>query len=162
MSEMTAEQKGSLLRLRKSYHTDKETLFKIFTDERCLSKWWAPEGYQTLTQDMSFTEGGRWAYQMMSETDASEVIYCVMEYVEINIPDAFSYKDYYTDSSFKVDPDMPANMTSTVFIETDGVTEVMTTIEFDSESELEAEISAGLIEGTEQCYQNIEHILSVG
>lgn len=159
MDELTAEQKGNLLRLRKKFNTGKRELFKAFTDETLLSKWWAPEGFLTVTHSMNFKTGGSWEYSMEDEEDTDGIMYCAMEFTAVNAPDSFSYKDYYTDDTFEFDADDYVNQTTVAFEEIDDVTEVVMTIEFKDEESLEEEIAAGVIEGTEMCYRNLERLI---
>lgn len=51
------------------FTTDRETLFRTFSDPSLLEKWWGPHGFTNRITRFEFTSGGRWVIVMTSSSD---------------------------------------------------------------------------------------------
>lgn len=130
----------------------KDTVWNAYADKELFEKWWGPEGWDTKTKEFSLTPGGKIHYGMkcVDENQGDwfgQTSWGVMDIVEVNPTDSFTYMDYFSDEEGILNKEMPALKVTNEFIEEDGKTRIVSTSFADSAEQIEELINMGMIEG---------------
>lgn len=130
----------------------KDAVWNAYADKELFEKWWGPEGWDTKTKEFSLTPGGKIHYGMkcVDENQGDwfgQTSWGVMDIVEVNPTDSFTYMDYFSDEEGILNKEMPALKVTNEFIEEDGKTKIISTSFADSAEQIEELINMGMIEG---------------
>lgn len=130
----------------------KDAVWNAYADKELFEKWWGPEGWDTKTKEFSLTPGGKIHYGMkcVDENQGDwfgQTSWGVMDIVEVNPTDSFTYMDYFSDEEGILNKEMPALKVTNEFIEEDGKTRIVSTSFADSAEQIEELINMGMIEG---------------
>ena len=130
----------------------KDAVWNSYADKELFEKWWGPEGWDTTTKEFNFTSGGTVHYGMkcVDENQGDwfgQTSWGVMDIVEVNPTDSFTYMDYFSDEEGILNKEMPALKVTNEFIEEDGKTKIISTSFADSAEQIEELINMGMIEG---------------
>lgn len=130
----------------------KDKVWKAYADKEWFEKWWGPEGWETTTKEFNFAPGGRVHYDMkcVDENQGEwfgQSSWGVMEIQEVNAPDSFTYKDYFSDESGALNTKMPALVVTNEFFEEDGKTKIVSTSVADTADQIEELLKMGMVEG---------------
>lgn len=117
----TAKQgENSELILTRIFDAPKELVFKCFTEEEHLKKWWTPKGFKATHSKMDFKIGGIYHYCNVA-SDGTEV-WGRMEFTEITEPDKLKYKVSFSNNKSEIckhpmAPDWPIQTETTITFE---------------------------------------------
>lgn len=130
----------------------KDAVWNAYADKDLFEKWWGPEGWDTTTKEFNFTSGGIVHYGMkcVDENQGDwfdQTSWGVMDIIEVNPTDSFTYMDYFSDEEGTLNKEMPALKITNEFIEEDGKTKIISTSFADSSEQIEELINMGMIEG---------------
>lgn len=130
----------------------KANVWRAYADKDWFEKWWGPEGWETTTKEFNFAAGGSVHYGMKCVDERQgewfgQTSWGVMKIEEVNAEDWFSYRDYFSDETGKLDTNMPALLVKNEFFEEDGTTKIVSTSLADSAEQIEQLIEMGMIEG---------------
>ena len=130
----------------------KEKVWQACADKELFEKWWGPEGWQTTTKEFNFTPGGKIHYGMkcIDENQGDwfgQTSWGVMDIVEVNPNESFTYMDYFSDEEGVLNKEMPALKVTNEFIEEDGKTKIVSTSFADTAEQIEQLINMGMVEG---------------
>jgi uncharacterized protein YndB with AHSA1/START domain len=129
-----------------------DKVWRAYTDKEWFEKWWGPEGWETTTKEFSFEPGGRIHYDMKCVDEQQgewfgQSSWGMMVIQSIEDGKSFTYTDYFSDESGKLNEEMPALTVTNEFIEEDGKTKIVSTSFADSAEQIEQLIKMGMIEG---------------
>lgn len=129
-----------------------DKVWRAYTDKEWFEKWWGPEGWETTTKEFSFEPGGRIHYDMKCVDERQgewfgQSSWGIMIIQSIEDGKSFTYKDYFSDESGKLNEEMPALTVTNEFVEEDGKTKIVSTSFADSAEQIEQLIKMGMIEG---------------
>ena len=130
----------------------KDAVWNAYADKELFEKWWGPEGWDTTTKEFNFTSGGTVHYGMkcVDENQGDwfgQTSWGVMDIVEVNPTDSFTYMDYFSDEEGTLNKEMPALKVTNEFVEENGKTKIISTSFADSAEQIEELINMGMIEG---------------
>lgn len=154
MSEVkvTKDLENKKLIIEFSANGSKDAVWNAYADKDLFEKWWGPEGWDTTTKEFNLTPGGKIHYGMkcVDENQGDwfgQTSWGVMDVVEVNPTDSFTYIDYFSDEEGTLNKEMPALKVTNEFIEEDGKTRIVSTSFADSAEQIEELINMGMIEG---------------
>ena len=130
----------------------KEKVWQAYAERELFEKWWGPEGWETTTKEFSLTPGGKIHYGMkcVDENQGDwfgQTSWGVMEVLDVQSGESFTYKDYFSDEDGVLNQDMPALKVTNEFIEENGQTKIVSTSFADTAEQIEQLINMGMIEG---------------
>lgn len=130
----------------------KDKVWQAYADKERFEKWWGPEGWETTTKEFTFEPGGRVHYGMkcVDENQGEwfgQVSWGLMQLQEVDAPNSFTYKDYFSNEDGTVDESMPVLTVTNEFIEEDGKTKIVSTSVADSAEQIEELLKMGMVEG---------------
>lgn len=130
----------------------KSKVWQAYSDKDMFEKWWGPEGWETGTKEFEFNPGGKVHYGMKCTDPAQgdwfgQTSWGVMEILDVQPEDNFTYMDYFSDEDGDLNKEMPALKVTNVFIEVNGTTKIVCTSFADSAEQIEELIKMGMVEG---------------
>ncbi len=130
----------------------KDKVWQAYADKELFEQWWGPEGWETTTKEFSLTPGGKIHYGMkcVDENQGDwfgQTSWGVMDVIEVNPNDNFTYTDYFSDEAGTLNNEMPALKVTNEFIEENGKTKIISTSFADSAEQIEQLVAMGMIEG---------------
>jgi len=130
----------------------KDTVWNAYADKGLFEKWWGPEGWETTVKEFNFVPGGRVHYGMkcIDERQSDwfgQTSWGLMEILDVQPTDSFTYMDYFSDESGVINTEMPVLKITNEFIEEDGKTKIISTSFAESAEQIEQLIKMGMIEG---------------
>jgi uncharacterized protein YndB with AHSA1/START domain len=150
--KVTKDLENKTLTVEREFDATKDKVWKAYADKETFEKWWGPEGWETTAKEFSFTPGGRVHYDMKCIDEAQgewfgQSSWGVMVIESVDEPSSFTYKDYFSDESGKLNEEMPALTVTNNFIEENGVTKLVSVSYADSAEQIEQLLEMGMIEG---------------
>lgn len=144
------DKKNLITTVRKEFNAGLTLVWDAFTKPEILDQWWAPKPYLSKTKHMSFREGGRRLYAMVSPEGQEH--WAIQDYTSITPTTNFKYIDAFADKDGNANPDDPGSEWNLTFSETkepDGnpVTTVNISIQSKTLADLEMTIQMGFKEG---------------
>jgi uncharacterized protein YndB with AHSA1/START domain len=82
--------------LTRVFDAPRALVFKAWTDEKHVSKWFGPKGYETTTHEMDARVGGRWRFDMRAPDGTvytNRIVYLEVKEPELLIFDHGTDKD---------------------------------------------------------------------
>lgn len=143
----------------------KDKVWQAYADKELFEKWWGPEGWETTTKEFSLTPGGKIHYGMkcVDENQGDwfgKTSWGVMDIVDVNPNDSFTYTDYFSNENGVLDEEMPALKVTNEFIEENGKTKIVSTSFADSAEQIEELINMGMIEGFTSQLNKLDELFS--
>lgn len=150
---MTKDLENKRLIIEREFDGSRDKVWKAYTDKETFEKWWGPEGWETTTKEFNFTSGGRVHYGMkcVDENQGDwfgQSSWGVMIIDDVDAPNKFMYKDYFSDENGTLNQDMPVLSITNEFVELDGGrSKLVSTSQADSAEQIEELIKMGMLEG---------------
>lgn len=91
-------------------------VFRAWTEERHLARWFGPNGFKTVTRTFEFRQGGVWDFDMIGPDGT--IFPNWVEWLEIATPERIHYRQ----GTHGEDPD--SFLTTVTFADQDGRTEI--------------------------------------
>lgn len=135
-----------------------ELVWKAWTEQELLDKWWAPKPWKAVTTSMNFREGGTWFYYMQGPDDARH--YCRVDYKSITPNKVFTGDDAFCDEKGNINKEFPIMQWECKFISTPNGTKVSVDVTFESEADLEKIVEMGFKEGFAAAHNNLDEVLA--
>lgn len=143
--------------VKREFNSTLEQVWKAWTENELLDKWWAPKPWEAKTKSMDFSEGGTWMYCMCGPDD--EQVWCKVVYKKIDINNSFEGKDSFCDENGIESNDMPGMYWKVFFKPSENGTVVDVEITFDSEEDLKKIVEMGFEEGFASGHNNLDELL---
>jgi uncharacterized protein YndB with AHSA1/START domain len=166
MSEttFTVQDDKRTLVVERTFQAPRSKVWAAWTTPEIFVQWWGPRGWQTTVKHQEFTNGGSMLYGMKCEdpeqTDwYGQISWGKSTYSDIDAESSFVYTDIFCDENGVETPGMPAMKIKLEFIESDGVTHVVSTSHFDKPEDLEQVIAMGMEAGLKQTWDRLEELL---
>ncbi|MFD2144274.1 SRPBCC domain-containing protein [Mucilaginibacter antarcticus] len=70
-TEITEDLANKKLNVTRTFNAPIDQVWKAWTDDTLLDKWWAPRPWKAETKSMNFTEGGTWLYSMVGPEESA-------------------------------------------------------------------------------------------
>lgn len=156
-AKFTKDLERGTLRVERHFDAIMEKVWKAHTESELLGEWWAPKPWKAVTVVMDFREGGRWFYYMLGP--AGERHYCVQQYENIEAGKSFAGVDFFSDEEGNQKKDMPVSHWKTELFPDDAGTKLVSTITYQSGSDLEKILSMGMEAGYALGLNQLETLL---
>lgn len=157
-SRTTFEVRGMDVMMTRIFKAPRETVFHAFTTAEDLKEWWGPKGWTLPVSRMAFTANGTWDYCMQSPTGEMSCGKSVFH--DIQVPDSYSYTDYFTDEEGRINPDLPEMRISMAFEEVEGRTKVSSHTHFQTQDDLKKVMDMGAEQGMRETWDRLDDYLS--
>ena len=72
------------------FNTNRETLFRAWSDPNHLKNWWGPKGFTNTFNEFDFREGGNWSFIMHGPDKGNYANEC--EFIKIEEPALIAWK----------------------------------------------------------------------
>jgi uncharacterized protein YndB with AHSA1/START domain len=163
--KVTKDLENKTLTLERQFDAPKDKVWKAFSDKETFEKWWGPEGFDTTAKEFDFKPGGRVHYDMKC-TDKNQVEWFgksswgMMVIENVDAPNSFSYKDYFSDENGTLNQDLPTITVTNEFVEENGKTKLISRSVADSAEQIEQLIKMGMLEGFSSQLRKLDTILA--
>ena len=137
------------------FYAGRDLVWDAYTKAELLDQWWAPKPYSSRTKDMTFEEGGRRLYAMVSPEGQEGWI--LQQYKTIKPKSQFTLFNAFADEN--ANPQLPGSDWEFNFSESGGKTAVPISIYIESLERLERMIEMGFKEGTAAQLTNLTELL---
>lgn len=150
--KVTKDLENKTLTLEREFDGPIDKVWQAYADKETFEKWWGPEGWETTTKEFDFAPGGRVHYDMkcVDENQGEwfgQSSWGMMVIEDVDAPNSFTYKDYFSDENGILNQDMPALTVTNRFVEENGKTKLISTSVADSAEQIEELIKMGMVEG---------------
>lgn len=132
-------------------------IWSAFTNPLILGKWWAPQPYKAVTEEIDFREGGHWLYYMVSPEEKKT--WSIVEFLKIQPQEYFEVWDAFCDENGVIDTKLPRMMWRNSFSEKDDMTTVVNTIIGEDVDDLKKIIEMGFEEGYKMGLNQLDGLL---
>lgn len=162
---VTKDLDAKTLTVERTFDAPQEKVWKAFTDQETFEKWWGPEGWETKAKEFNFTAGGRVHYDMkcVDENQGEwfgQSSWGLMAIEAVDAPNSFTYKDYFSDESGKMNDQMPVITVTNSFTEQDGKTTFTSRSQADSADQIEQLVKMGMVEGFKSQLVKLDALLA--
>ena len=125
-----------------------------------LAKWWGPRGWETTIKEFTLEPGGVWHYAMkcVDENQGEwfgQESWGKAEFVNVDEPNSFTYKDMFSDADGNINPDMPVMTITVSFTEQNGKTHVTSRGVFENAEEYDKVIAMGVEQGAAETWDRL-------
>ena len=121
--------------IEKTFAAPRSKVWRAYTDETLLIKWWGPKTWPASSKSFDFRPGGHWHYYMTGP-DGTEA-WGQIHYIEIMPEDYFTAIDEFSDPEGNKNDSLPTNNWRTEFIDEGETTKVITTLTFTSSENMQ-------------------------
>lgn len=160
----TTDLENNTLTMERTFDADKEQLWRAYADKEWFERWWGPEGWETETKEFNFVPGGRIHYRMTCVDERQSEWFGkdswgLMVLEEVDEPNRFTAKDYFTDESGEPSKDMPSQTFIVEFVEEGDRTRLLTSAVTETSDNLEQLIKMGMVEGFSSQLNKLEALI---
>ncbi len=154
------------------FDAPREMVWKAWTDEETIKKWWGPEGFTAPSIKVDLRVGGKYVFAMQGEPGSQweNVMYSAGVYKEIVPNEKLIVTDYFSDAEGNMmapseqgqDVNFPEESTVTVLFEVVENVKTKLTIIYPApatEAQMEALLKSGMTEGWQSSLNKLEACL---
>lgn len=141
----------------RSFDASRSKVWKYFTTQELLEKWWGPAPYKVTTKSFDFTEGGHWHYSMNGPE--GDVHWCMETFHTIVPEERFTATDAFCDENGVTNTELPTNDWLTEFADEGEGTKVTVTITFKSKEDMDKLVEMGFEQGFDTGLNQLETLL---
>lgn len=152
--ETSVSQGERSLTFRRTLHAPRQWVFEVLSHARHVAAWWGPEGWSVPVCTIDFRVGGRWHYCFRGA--GGEEHWGLAIYREIVPPERIVYRHTLADAEGNSVGGMPPNVTTITLREIAGGTQLIAHVAFESATELDDVLRAGMRAGFEQSLEHLE------
>ncbi len=146
------------LRITRQFDAPVEQVWKAWTTSELLDQWWAPKPWKTRTESLDFREGGIWKYAMVGPEGEEHL--CRVDYIQIEPGKKFTGTDAFSDKEGNINNEFPVMHWICEFEPEGDKTNVLVTITFGSEEDLNKVVEMGFKEGFTAAHDNLDELLA--
>jgi uncharacterized protein YndB with AHSA1/START domain len=152
------------LTFEREFSVTKDKLWEAYSSANMLDRWFAPKGWDCITKQHSFKDGGRWVYTLKC-IDPKQTDFYGMEmpgmltYDSINPKDSFGYTDTFLNEQGEIDSTMPSSHTVLTLRPKGTGTQLSFTTSYQSVEALQQVIEMGMQQGLEESHDKLEELV---
>jgi len=155
--DFTVDKTAKQVYVTKEFNAELPLVWDAFTKQELLDQWWAPKPWASKTKSMSFKEGGRRFYAMVSPEGQEH--WSIQDFTSINPTTNFKFVDAFTDKDEVINSAFPSSEWDLNFSEQNNTTIVKITIRHKTLEALEQIIQMGFKEGFTMTLNELEILL---
>ena len=144
--------------ITRNFDATPELVWRAWTESELLDQWWAPKPWRAETKSMNFTVGGHWLYAMVGPDNTRH--WARVDFMAIEPFQRFTAIDLFCDAEGNPNQDLPGMHWQNEFKATDTGTQVVVTLSFNTEADLEKILEMGFEEGFAAALNNLDQYLS--
>ena len=146
------------VRVTRQFNAPRELVYRAYTTPRLVQRWLlGPPGWTMPVCEMDVRVGGRYRWRWRNEENGQEFGFHG-EFREVVAPLRLVHTEYYDPGD--VGGDMGEGSLITVTLsEEDGITTLVSLMDFGSKQARDAALSTGMTDGMEQSYRLLDELL---
>ncbi len=147
--------------VKRSFDAPVDLVWRAYTEPELMRRWLtAMPGWTMPVCEMDVQVGGKYRWRWRNDEDGIEFGF-TGEMLEVELHSKIAHTQFYDpgDAEFGSMGGEPSIITVT-FNETDGITNVVTSIKFASRADRDAAVSTGMTDGMELSYQSLDGVLA--
>jgi uncharacterized protein YndB with AHSA1/START domain len=145
------------VRVSRSFHAPRKLVWQAHTDPKLVTRWMlGPPGWSMPVCEMDVRPGGKFRWRWRSDEGGQEFGF-FGTFTEVEAPAKLSHDEYFDpgDVGSSMPTDKPA-VIRTSFTEKNGVTTLVTLMDFGTKESRDAAVSTGMTDGMEMGYQRLD------
>ena len=131
--------------VERQFAAPRTLMFQVFTQPEHLKRWWAPQPYTIPVCTIDLRPGGIWHYCLRSPEGQEQWARNV--YREIVSPEKLVYTSTFADEHANPIVGIPEHLTTVIFTEEAGKTQVSARVQFASTAALKVAVDMGILQG---------------
>lgn len=156
--DFTVDRSTNTITIQREFNADQSLVWDAFTKQEILDQWGAPAPWSAKTKEMSFVEGGRRLYAMVSPEGQEH--WSIQEFTSINPISHFTMLTNFADRDGNIISGFKSSENNLSFSEANGITTVKITIQYAAAEILEMMVEKGFREGFTMTMENLEKLLA--
>jgi len=156
-THVTKDLKQKSIVVSRQFDAPVEQVWRAYTNQELLDKWWGPAPWRAETKKLNFTPGGYWLYAMVGPENERQ--WGRMNYFTIEEYESFEFEDAFCDENGKVNNELPVSRGEITFSKSGNGTRVDFKMIYPSESDLEKITEMGFEEGMSIGLDQLERLL---
>lgn len=148
------------VRITRDFNAPRELVWQAHVEPKLFQRWIG--GYPGWTMpvcEMDVRPGGKYRWGWRQDDGGNEFGFHG-EYREVDAPAKMVQAELYDPGSFGGAMPTTPTITSTTFVEKNGVTTLVTLITYGTKEERDAAISTGMTDGMETSYERLDTLVS--
>src|SRR5262245_56127964 len=151
------------VRVTRSFHAPRTLVWQAHTVPKLMRRWLGYPGWTMPVCEMDVRLGGKYRWRWRQDENGQEFGF-FGPFTEVSEPAKLSYDQHYDPGNFEL-PDggaMPTDNPTRIrsdYSEKNGVTTLVTVMDFGTKEAREAAISTGMTDGMEVSYQNLDKLI---
>jgi uncharacterized protein YndB with AHSA1/START domain len=154
--EFIVNKEAKTVTITAEFNAGRDLVWDAYTKQELLDRWWAPKPYTARTKEMSFREGGRRFYAMVSPEGQEH--WAVQQYRTITPKTRFTLFNAFADADGNAQP--PGSDWDLRFDEENGKTTVRVSIYNESLERMEQLLAMGFKEGIAATHAQLSELLA--
>lgn len=130
--------------IERSFAADRAKLWRAWSEEAYLSRWWGPREWPATTVSFDFRDGGHWHYYMQGPDGTKG--YALVEYAHIEDQVSIHAEDYFSNEAGDKDSTLPQCHWHVTFSGSNPCS-LITTLSLSSETDMKKLIEMGFEAG---------------
>lgn len=165
-TKVTKDYENGILTVERTFNAPPQRIWDAYTNADQFCKWWGPEGWETTVKELRLTKGGKNHYGMKCVDKNqgewfNQESWGMMVFEEVDEPNSFTYKDYFSDAEGVLNQEMPVMTITMSFTEEDGKTKLVARGVVESKEQLEQLVNMGMIEGLTSTMDKLESFIAI-
>jgi len=145
------------VRVTRAFNAPRALVYKAWTTPELLQRWMlGPPGWSMPVCEMDVRPGGKYHWRWRMDENGQGFGF-LGTFSEVEAPAKLAYDQYYDPDGF--DSAMPENNPTVIrstYTEKNGVTTLVTVMDFGSKEARDAAISTGMTDGMETSYERLD------
>jgi uncharacterized protein YndB with AHSA1/START domain len=145
------------VRVSRSFHAPRKLVWQAHTDPKLLMVWMhGLPGWSLPVCEMDVRPGGKYRWRWRSDEGGMEMGF-FGTFIEVEEPAKLSYDQYFDPGNFgsSMPSDKPTVIRSS-YTEKNGVTTLVTVMDFGTKEGRDAAVSTGMTDGMEMSYERLD------
>ncbi len=147
--------------IRRSFDAPVSLVWEAYTEPELMRRWLtAMPGWSMPVCEMTTDVGGKYRWRWRDDANGVEFGF-TGEMLEVALYSRIVHTQLYDPGTMGGSMGDGPSIITVTFVETDGITNVATSIKFASKSDRDAAVSTGMTDGMEMSYKQLEEVLAV-
>jgi uncharacterized protein YndB with AHSA1/START domain len=151
------------VRVSRSFQAPRTLVWKAHTVPELARRWLGYPGWSMPVCEMDVRPGGQFRWRWRSDENGQEFGF-FGTFTEVSEPETLSYDQYYDPGDFALpDGAMPTDQPTRIrssYTEANGVTTLVTVMDYGSKDVRDEAVSTGMTDGMEVSYQRLDELIA--
>lgn len=152
------------IQIERRFNAPRTLVWQVYTQAEHLAQWWGPTGWTVPTCTVDLRVGGEWRYHMRGPIDEQGTMmdsFGLAVYHEVVPVERLVYEDFFADSAWTRNLDLPSSVTTLTFTEEGGATLVKFVTHYATQADRDTVIEMGMEAGITQTLDHAEKLLAL-